>query len=290
MRILAIVASLALLLTGCAAQSAAQSGTSTHSIRFDGIERSYIVTAPAITEPVPLVVMLHGGFGSASQAEQGYGWDELADTEGFVVVYPDGLGKAWNVGDGCCGEPGQRGIDDVGFVSAVVAEVSETYAIDPDRVFATGMSNGAMMSYRLACDTTLFAAIAPVAGTLVGDCDSPEPVSVLAIHGTADDRVRMDGLEGAGAAHIDGMDIASLHELWLEADGCPAPTVTTESPVTTSSASCDEHSVSLITVDGAGHQWPGSTRNRAQERLGTDVPSDALDATATIWEFFAAQS
>lgn len=284
MRILALAMVSVLLLAGCAA---APPGDGRHTVISGGIERSYLVTTPSeVDEPVPLVVVLHGGFGSAEQARKAYGWDELAVTEGFVVAYPDGLDRAWNAGADCCGTPGRDDIDDVAFIESVVAAISGDVEIDPARVFVTGMSNGAMMSYRLACDTDLFAAVAPVAGTLLGECESPEPTSVLHIHGLADDSVRYDGTPGTGVVAIDGEPIESLVRSWREVDGCPEPTITEAPPVTTSTANCGSRDVTLLTIDGAGHQWPGSTRSRAQERLGADEPSDALDATAVIWRFF----
>lgn len=108
----------------------------------------------------PLVVMLHGGFGSAAQAERAYGWDRLADTAKFAVAYPDGLGRAWNAGGGCCGRSAADGVDDVGFVAAAVSDIARQVDVDPKRVYATGISNGGMMTYALACRTALFAAIA----------------------------------------------------------------------------------------------------------------------------------
>lgn len=248
-----------------------------------GVERSYRLHTPAgLSGAAPLVVMLHGGFGSAEQAEDSYGWNAVADREHFRVAYPDGLNRAWNVGAGCCGRPGRDGVDDVGFVAAVVADVAGT---DPGRVYATGISNGGMLSHRLACDTDLFAAIGPVAGTLLGPCPDPRPVSVLAVHGLADRAVRFDGAPGTGVAEIDGPPVPAVLAAWRAADRCPAPTVTRSGPVTTSTADCpDGRTVSLVTVDGAGHQWPGSESVRA----AADAPSDALDATATLWAFFAA--
>ena len=278
---------MALLLAGCAVRlpTATEETGQKHSI--DG-GRSYLLTVPeGVGSNAPLVVMLHGGFGSGSQAEKSYGWDELAASEGFIVAYPNGDGKAWNAGGGCCGSPGRDGTDDVAFIESVVADIEASHSIDASRVYATGMSNGALLAYRLACDTDLFAAIAPVAGTIVGDCDSPTPTSVLEIHGLADTSVRMDGSPGAGVASVDGMPVPDVNALWLAADSCPAPTVTTEGPVTTSTAACpDGRTVSLVTIDGAGHQWPGSKPIRD----AADPPSSALDATATIWEFFAGHS
>lgn len=287
-RFLAIAAAAALLLTGCglrtptpAPTAAAETGVQ-HTI--DG--RSYLLTVPAnAPENSALVIMLHGGFGSGSQAEKSYGWDELAASEGFIVAYPNGDGKAWNAGGGCCGSPGRDGTDDVAFIESVVADIEASHSIDPARVYATGMSNGALLSYRLACDTDLFAAIAPVAGTIVGDCPDPHPTSVLEIHGLADQNVRMDGSPGAGVASVDGMPVADVNVLWRTADSCQPPQVTTSGLVTTSTATCaDGHTVKLITIEGAGHQWPGSEKIRD----GGDAPSVALDATGVILGFFAA--
>jgi len=261
-------------------------GSSSHTIQVDGQTRSYLAYRPAdVAEPVPLVMMLHGGFGSAAQAESAYGWDAKADAEHFVVVYPDGDGRAWNVGGGCCGAPGRTNVDDVAFLSAVVGDVTSSLPIDASRVFATGISNGGMMAYRLACDTELFAAIGADSATLLGDCPSPHPLSVLAIHGTADRNIPYDGGQGSGFAKIDGPSILDVNQLWRTADSCAAATSTSESRVATLTASCpDSRTVELITIEGAGHQWPGSTKGRQ----GADTPYPDLDATRVIWEFFAA--
>jgi len=261
-------------------------GPSSHTIQVGGQTRSYLSYRPAgLSGRAPLVVMLHGGFGSAAQAESSYGWNAEADAEHFVVVYPDGMGRAWNVGGGCCGAPGRTNVDDVGFVSAVVRDVEAAMPIDPTRVFATGISNGGMMAYRLACDTDLFAAIGPDSATLLGDCASPHPLSVLAIHGTADQNIPYDGGQGSGFAKIDGPSIPSVNQLWRSADSCGPPASTTAREVTTSTAECPgSRTVELITISGAGHQWPGSTKGRQ----GADTPFPDLDATKLIWAFFAA--
>jgi len=268
-------------------------GSSTRTITVDGVARTYHVYRPASlppSAPVPLVVMLHGGFGSGSQAEQWYGWDAEADSGRFVVAYPDGINHAWAVGGGCCGDPGRTGVDDVHFISELVAALSKDLPVDPARVYATGISNGGLMSYRLACDTTLFAAIGPDSATLLGDCPSPAPVSVVHIHGTADQNIPYGGGRGDGVAHIDGPPVPDVVASWRGVDTCGTPTVTTAAPVTTSVADCPGgRTVELITIDGAGHQWPGaSPRPFMQHVVGTDPPSTALNATDTIWRFFAA--
>ena len=287
---LAMVAAV-LTLTGCVGSAPLpeiSTGTTVVDLTVAGEDRSYVVTRPAeLEQPVPLVIVLHGGFGDADYARDNYGWDELAEREGFVVAYPNGIARAWAAGNGCCGRPGASGTDDVAFLTAVVDDISARVGIDESRVFATGMSNGGMMAYRLACETGRFAGIAPVAATILGECENPGPISVLHIHGGADKSVRPDGEAGSGVENIDGWPIAEVNELWRTTAGCDPPVVTVDGFVRTSTAECPNgRVVELLTVAGAGHQWPGSVYTPLQERLGVDPPSTALDATATIWEFF----
>jgi hypothetical protein len=111
--------------------------------RWTGPVLSALHPRRKLASPAPLVVMMHGGFGSAQQAERAYGWDELADGAKFVVVaYPDGVGRAWNV-VGCCGRPGRENIDDAGFINAVVDDIAGHVTIDPKRRYATGISTAA---------------------------------------------------------------------------------------------------------------------------------------------------
>lgn len=266
-------------------------GSSSHSIESGGRLRSYRLYRPAaLSDPAALVVMLHGGFGSAAQAESYYGWDAEADSGHFLVLYPDGVDHAWNVGGGCCGNPAKDGIDDVAFVTAAVASVRAELPVDPARVYATGISNGGLLAYRLACDTRLFAAIGPDSATLLGPCPSPAPVSVIHIHGTADRNIPYQGGRGEGFAHIDGPAVPGLIATWRTTDHCDPPATAVSGSVTTSTASCPGgRAVELITITGAGHQWPGSPpKPLIQRLLGTDPPSTALSATDTIWRFFAA--
>lgn len=101
------------------------------TMSFDGLERAYRLYIPdGVSVPGPLVVMLHGGFGSAQQAERAYGWDQLADNAKFIVAYPDGIGRAWNSNGGCCGRPGREGVDDVGFINAVVDDIGNNISVD----------------------------------------------------------------------------------------------------------------------------------------------------------------
>jgi polyhydroxybutyrate depolymerase len=267
-----------------------EAGRSDHTITTGSRQRTYHLYVPAgLSGPAPLVVMLHGGFGDGIGAENYYGWDAQAEQAHFVVVYPDGVDRAWAVGGGCCGVPGSSGVDDVAFIKAVVADVSRQVSVDAKRVFATGISNGGLLAYRLACDTTLFRAIGPDSATLLGTCPSPARLSVIHIHGTADNKIPYEGGPGSGVAKIDGPAVPDVVESWRAVDGCAPPTESTVGTVTMSLAACaDGRAVELITIAGAGHQWPGSpSRPAIQKLLGLDPPATAVNATAVIWQFFA---
>jgi polyhydroxybutyrate depolymerase len=258
-------------------------GSSTHTISVGGRQRTYHLYRPSSlppSAPAALVVVLHGGFGTGAQAKSAYGWDAEADSQHFVVAYPDGLDRAWAVGGGCCGVPGRTGVDDVAFITQLVDAVAHQLPIDPARVYATGMSNGGLLAYRLACDSTVFAAIGSTAGTLLGPCPSPAPISVIEVHGLADHNVPYDGSRGEGVAGIDGPPVPDLDSMWRNVNGCAAPSVTTAGSVTTSLASCPGgRAVELVTIAGGGHEWPGGARAKT-------AASD-LNATDTIWRFFA---
>jgi polyhydroxybutyrate depolymerase len=276
-----------------AAAIAVPVGSSTHTISVGGVTRTYIVYRPALLAArAPLVVMLHGGFGSASQAEKSYHWDAEADAGHFLVAYPDGLDHAWNAGGGCCGTPGRTNADDVGFITAMVAAISRSLPVDASRVYAAGISNGGIMAYTLACRTSIFAAIGPDSATELGGCPSPAPVSVIAIHGTADKNIPYNGGPGDGPAAIDGPSVPAVNAAWRSADQCAPPVTSTAGTVTYSVAGCPAgRSVELVTIAGAGHQWPGAVAKPVLQRLmGLDPPSTALNATAVIWRFFAAHA
>jgi polyhydroxybutyrate depolymerase len=239
--------------------------------------------------------MLHGGYGSGAQAEHAYGWDAEGASGHFLVAYPDGLDHAWNTDGGCCGKPATDNVNDVAFISAMVKTIEREVSINRKRVYATGISNGGILTYTLACKTNLFAAIGPDSATEVASCPSPKPLSVIHIHGAADPVIPYNGGSGENVgvgSHslvIDGPSIPSINARWRNIDKCSAPVVSTAGVVTTSIATCPvNRSVELITIAGAGHQWPGAVANpRAERILHTDPPSTALHATQVIWTFFA---
>src|SRR5581483_105265 len=147
---------LALVLMSCAARGQSSStpsatgtipvGVSTLTITVGGRSRTFHLYRPAtLSDPAPLVVMLHGGFGSGSQAEKSYHWDDEANSGHFLVAYPDGVNRAWNTGGGCCGTPASQHIDDVGFLTQMVATIEHEVPINASRIYVTGISNGGIM-------------------------------------------------------------------------------------------------------------------------------------------------
>jgi polyhydroxybutyrate depolymerase len=276
-----------LALSGCCGghwgETPLPGSTSVHTIAFGGLDRTYRVHKPAgLAAAAPLVVMLHGATGTGVQAENAFGWDQLADSAKFVVAYPDGIGRSWN-GHGCCGKAMRENIDDVGFITAMVGQISADLPIDKSRVYAAGISNGGIMSYALACNSGIFAAIGPDSATMLDACSAPHPTSVIHIHGTADKLVPYHG--GNASSAVNGPPVPDVNAFWLKVDQCGAANVTTNAPLTTSTAACaDKRSVELITIDGGKHQWPGGSTSREKR----DPTSNALNATQTIWQFFAA--
>jgi polyhydroxybutyrate depolymerase len=234
----------------------------------------------------PLVVVLQGETGSAAQAQSDYGWTALADREGFVVAYPDAEAKTWNAGPTCC-FPLSAGVNDVGYLNQLVSDVTKADKVDRARIFGIGFSTGASMVYSWECSQPgLLAGIGVVGGSLLIDCDIRPPVSVAAVHGTADTYFPMAG--GVGAHAPKGLPASRPLEgtiaLFRNVDKCPEqPATSTGPPVAQRSWSCVVgRTVSVAVIDGAGHQWPGASQPAAGA-LAADQPSTALNATDWLW-------
>ena len=273
------------------------------SLVSDGIERSYSLHLPpgsASRPRVALVVVLHGGGGNAETAARQTRFSAEADRAGFIVAYPNGTAAAgargtarhltWNAG-GCCAYAMAHGIDDVAFIRAMVAAIAAEHGIDPRRVYATGMSNGAMMAYRLACEASdVFAAVGIVSGVVVSaPCAPAQPVAVIHIHGSADENVPLAG--GVGRKSLTRTvypPVAQSIALWVRADGCSAQSAEAQPAPGISEAlyqGCRAGTaVSFYQIAGGGHSWPGGERMA----FFLDPPSPAMSATPVIWEFFAA--
>ena len=287
-------------------------GNHTVSLSHDGRARAYIVHVPPGARdghPLPVVLNFHGGGGTAL-AQQTYSqMDGLADVEGFLVVYPNGTGRmpdrllTWNAGT-CCAYSVTSHIDDVGFTRAILADLETRQPIDRARVYATGLSNGAMMAWRLAVEaSTLVAAIAPVAGAKVVAADHGErPVSVMHFHSVDDPRALYAGGLGPPFPMTTSRVFHSAVEPtvrgWAAGLACPsAPRVTaklTGAPGSAEAAQtatrevwgpCREGSeVVLWKLTGAGHVWPGGTRDYLPRLLGPGTT--LVDANREMWRFF----
>jgi polyhydroxybutyrate depolymerase len=263
------------------------------SMLFGGIQRTYRLYIPAkykSTTAVPLVLNLHG-LGSNAKEQEVYGdFRSIADTADFILAHPNGTqsgtGQGWN-NFGALGS----GVDDVGFLSALIDKISGKYSIDKNRIYSTGMSNGAFMSYDLACFlNTRIAAIASVTGSMITShlkaCKANRPTPVMEIHGSADNIVSYDGKGGIiSSTHID-----TLVNFWVRFNSCSAPIVTTLPNINTTDGSTVEHrvynngkngsTVELYKVIGGSHSWPGAPGNTA----GTNKD---FSASKEIWRFFS---
>ncbi len=283
-----VIAFMLLTATAMAAEARQQ------TIAIGGRERTYAIFRPTPLDrrtPVPLVVVLHGGFGTGSQAEKSYHWDDEATAQGFVVAYPDGVRRSWNAGGTCCGPAYKDNVDDVGFLDVLIRTVSAMENVDHRRIYVTGISNGAAMAYRYACDgKEKVAAIGSVSGTMPGGCFNPRSVSVMEIHGLQDQNIPFAGGVGEkGVTHIDWPPVETTLDIFRRADDCRNPATQRNGEVARSDAACaDGRAVSLITIADAGHQWPGAVpEGRFIRRLfRLDMPSTALNATDMLWRFF----
>jgi polyhydroxybutyrate depolymerase len=215
------------------------------------------------------------------------GMSAKADRENFIAVYPKGTGRAsmfptWNSGN-CCAYAMENHIDDVGFLRALIESLEHNYAVDARRVYATGISNGGMMSYRLACELAdKIAAIAPVEGALNVDCRPTAPVSVIIFHGTADRLVPFSGGSTPyqiGARRTDN-SVAAAVDFWVKQNGCtltPEHQESAEAHTDIYSGCRNGTGVALYAVQGGRHMWPG-----------TPASTNKVPATDLMWAFFAA--
>jgi polyhydroxybutyrate depolymerase len=269
-------------------------GSHERTLLVGGRERSYVLHVPSNyhrEKPTPLVLVFHGRLGTGRLMEHMTGFSDIAD-RGFIVGYPDGIGRSWNAGHGV-GLAESVGVDDVGFIARLIDDLSHELNIDPRRIYAAGMSNGGMFAYRLACELKgRIAAVASVAGPLppeiAGSCHAAGAISVLHIHGTADRIVPWDGGETTSGGKILSVD-ATIQQ-WANASKCSdSPTVTFKkgSVECQSYRNCaHETEVSLCRVEGGGHTWPGSEISRLLQSAVGPTNQD-VNATGMIWDFFS---
>jgi polyhydroxybutyrate depolymerase len=265
--------------------------------------RTAVACVPAGERPTagwPVVIAFHGGQSHPEAMRRFSGLDELAAAGRAVVVYPAGSGSregllTWNGGN-CCGEALADGSDDVGFVRELVAAIAGRLPVDRRRIHATGMSNGAMMAYRVAAEMAeTIASVAPVAGPLALASIAPaRAVSVLHFHGTLDQFTPLEG--GIGRRSVTRVSHRPVLDGildWVAADGCPPqfrrePVACADEGITaerfTWGPGRDGSEVVFYRFEGGGHTWPGQRPDSFY--LGPSALS--VDANGLIWEFFAA--
>ncbi len=278
---------------------------SCYAVRYDGTKRTLRVYVPAgHGGPLPVVLVLHGAGGTGGGMEwlTGGGFDRIADRDGAIVVYPDGIGHSWNDGrpDVNSRAVGEH-VDDVGFLAGLARELGTLHAVDLARVYVTGISNGGLMSYRLACDAArVFAAAAAVAANfstqLAPQCNPDRPIPVLIMNGTEDPIMPWNGgaVRVLWLKHGTVLSAPDTAARWLALDHC-APLAPRGAPLTAvpedgtaaqlHSASCSgEAAVQLYEIRGGGHTWPGGKPYLSARLIGR--VSHALDANQVVWGFF----
>ncbi|MDY0029885.1 MAG: alpha/beta hydrolase-fold protein [Pseudobdellovibrionaceae bacterium] len=278
-------------------------GNYTFKVKYDGESREYLIHVPKSytgLNKTPVIFAFHGGGGDMDHMakDKFYGLITSSEKNGYIVVFPNGYSRfpsgklaTWNGGE-CCGTARDKNIDDVGFIRKIIGNIKTQLNVDASRIYATGMSNGGIMSYRLACEATdLFKAIAPVAGTdNMPKCNPSRPISVLHIHALNDDHVLFSGGAGENAFKdltkvTDFTSVPDTINLWVKRNGCEGQP---ERVLQNDGAYCDLFSkckagtqVKLCVTKEGGHSWPGGTKPH-----GSEPPSTAINANDEIWKFF----
>ena len=279
-----------------------QAGDHVRTIKVDDRVRSYHLHLPPQyhpTKPIPVVIALHGGGTNASLMARMSQLSQKADQAGFLVIYPNGTGIGllnFNAGgrrDRVKDEP-----DDVKYIGAVLDEVGCLASIDRKRIYATGLSNGGMMCYRLAAEMPdRIAAIAPVAGTMAMEKAAPtRSVSIMHFHGTADRIVPPTGPARGTPSFLTFKSLDETLQLWRKINECPhqAQEVHFENKVKdgttvrqlTYGPGKEGSEVILVEIEGGEHTWPG--HRSAIPFLGKATLD--ISANDLMWEFFQRHS
>jgi len=290
-------------------------GDHNFSLIHDGLTRTYKVHVPSSYNAkisTPVVMYFHGGGGSIQAAFKD-GVDKYSDKFGFILAVPAGTGPipsrllTWNGGkwppgkgttgfESCCGYASKNNVDDVGFISQMIEEVKRNFNVDENRIYATGISNGGIMSYRLACEIAdKIAAIAPVAPPAVPlDCAPSKPVPVMHIHGTADPCAPYGGGTGGGCLGSEKYEMQSAKDMvniWKNINKCSDDSTIVYQ---NGDATCISYNkcgggsgVKLCTIEGGGHTWPSGSQYLPEKNIG---PVSYETSFNQIWKFFKKHS
>lgn len=264
------------------------------SIKVDNVIRTWYLDLPQTyyeRSNFSLILFLHGTGGSAAQCEKDYNFSQMAKSENFIMIYPEGvrsdgiLGiRTWNAGT-CCDYAVEQNIDDVGFLSHLIDKAISDYKADPEHVYITGISNGAMMAYRLACQIPeKIKAIAPVSGTMMfeDNCNCKKTIPILHIHSAMDTKIPQEG--GIGLAGYYYPPVDSVLNVWVSINNCHTIETLQFDLYSLKRWKNSENNIIIefyLTKDG-GHAWPGGLKSRT----GADTPSTAFKANELIIEFF----
>lgn len=271
------------------------------SLEHGGLTRYYKVHIPPSHNKnvkIPVIIALHGHYGTGENMRKLTlnVFDQLSDMNNFIVVYPDGIDQSWNDSGGIS-PASKKDIDDVGFIRALIEELEKRYNIDSDRVYVTGISNGAYFSHRLGCELSdRIAAIAPVAGTMPecvsANCSPMRPVPIMMFHGTEDPyAVYGGGKTAEGRIVLSAEDTAKY---WARKNSCDLTPTRKDLPdnfsdgttiTETSYGNCKEDAaVMFYAINGGGHAWPGGWQYLPKVIVGKTTQE--INATEVIWEFF----
>ena len=274
------------------------------SIVFGGAERSYEVYVPDdVAGPAPAMVLLHGGGGSGSQLRRHTDFNDLADDAGVVVIYPDAVDNHWNDGrdDPWMAEQEAARHDDVGFIVTLIDKLASEGLVNPTRVGVAGISNGGMMTLRLACEAPhRFAGFGVVAANIaVGiECPDGQPVPMLFVHGTEDNLIRYEGGKigfANGRARGTAWSVEATLDAWAARNRCADRVLSAhlnDRPLDGTAVDITDYTGCVaalrhILIDGGGHAWPGTGARLIN--LITGRSSREIDGNEVIWEFVAAQ-
>ncbi len=276
-------------------------GDHSRSVDVSGIMRKYDVHIPTgydAVQPHPLVLIFHGYKESPATMAADSGLNDKADEAGFIAVYPEGSGspRSWNAGL-CCNATA----NDVEFVKKLLKDIAAVANVDVKRIYAVGMSNGAMLANRLACEMPAeIAAIGTVAGTkMLQHCSPNREIPVIHFHGTRDNVIPFNGT--GGILPVPTTSVAEHIAFWLnsnKANQTSQVTTLSASPLKVTqkrypSTGLDSAEVVLIEIEGGGHLWPGRPRPARfetpefQALLGETTQE--VSANDLIWEFFKNQ-
>ena len=280
------------------AQPMLKPGDHTRNLKVDGRDRSYLVHIPKKYDgktPMPVVLALHGASMNGPMMTVFCGLNKKADDAGFIVVYPSGgtgmgIFLVWNAG----GRTGKDRPDDVAYIRAVLDDLGSVAKVDPKRVYATGMSNGGMMCYRLAAELSdRIAAIAPIGGTMAIEKANPKrPVPVIHFHGTDDTFVPFNGPGKDSPKFMKLKSVEDSIQTWVKIDGCAEKPEIADLPDKAKDGTTIERKtyrhgkdgaeVVLVVIKGGGHTWPG------QEPIVGFIGKSTKNISANdlLWEFF----